>query len=284
MCHDRAVVGDQVDLVVNVFERTYRRVLAPGWFPRLTDDNGYGFARRVVLVNNTEDPVDAARLANDLIARKEIDEWHFVADRIGSALEMVGLRPRDLHPLPHYSDCALTALCLDGAEFVVYWDADVHLVTPCDWVTPSLDLLHTEPQVVVANPCWDGDEARSAAFSVKGDFALGYGFSDWAWLARRSTFREQNWSAPAAPASYRYPLSHITPVFEQRVDTWMRYGRFHRATYLPATAAHDGPVGTMYPATTPRQRARRRVQSLALRSGRRWMPNHPAWSPYPKRP
>lgn len=276
--------GGQVDLVVNVFERTYRDVLTPRWWEELAESTGYPFTRRVALINNTRDPDHARTLAEQLVTAGSIDECHFVADRIEAALDKVGLAQADLGPVPHYSDCAFVALALPGSDHVVYWDADLTLRSPCDWVTPSLELMGSDPRIVAANPCWDQEEARREAFEERGQFAIGYGFSDWAFLAHRPTFLGQSWKGLMAPASYRYPLAHVAPVFEQRVDSWMRRNRLLRATFLPATMSSGTTSGTHYPNPTRPQRARRRLQSGALRLGQRLLPDHPLTTPYPRRP
>lgn len=268
-----------VDLVVNVFERTYREVLVPGWFDDIARLNEHTFVRRVVLLNNVDDSRDALARAEVLLASGELTHCYSVATELPRALARVGLRERDLQPLPHFSDCALVAVALDGSDFVVYWDADVRLRRSVDWVTPSIDLMARYQRVVVANPSWDAAEAVNESSHVTGDFVIGYGFSDLVFLFRRSDFAPQNYRR-SVPASWRYPLAHVVPVFEQRVDSWMRRERLLRATYLPATIEHRGPVGTAYPPPTPRQRVRRRLQEVAGPFLKRWRAGDPRYEAY----
>ena len=277
--HDMA---ESVDLVVNVFERTYRTVLTPGWFPGLTASMPYPFAKRVALINNTVDPNHAHDMAQHLISINEIDEMHFVADHLEAALNKTGLSRSDLEPLQHFSDCALVALNLPhGSPYLLYWDADVTLATACDWVTPSLQML-TRADVVVANPAWDVEEALAEAAYTQGDYAIGYGFSDTVFLCKREKVATLRLGAPMVPASYRYPLAHIKPIFEQRVDSAMRRARLHRATYLLARTTHHGDVGTQYPYAGRLSEVRRRIQSIGLRASRLLYPGSPLTNPYPK--
>ena len=136
------------------------------------------------------------------------------------------------------------------------------------------------PRDAVANPSWgDGAEAQAEACYVLDDFVLGYGFSDTAFLFRRSQWARQNYRR-VVPASWRYPLAHVGPVFEQRVDSWMRRGRLLRATYLPAQTIHQGAVGTAYPRLSRRQRLRRRWFTVAGRGLARAVPRDPRMVPY----
>ena len=85
-----------VALVVNTYERTYRSVLAPGFFPKIVDSNLREFDEVVALVNNVDDESDARSRAETLLSRGEITGYAFVADHIGPVLERTGLSVRSL--------------------------------------------------------------------------------------------------------------------------------------------------------------------------------------------
>lgn len=284
-CDKMIPMVQPVDFVVNVYERTYRDVLTPGWFHRTKQPLSFPFARTVVLINNTKDPDDARRRARGLIATGEIDEAHFVSDHLDAALSRVGLRQADLEPVPHFSDCAFVALALAGNPWLVYWDADLVQIRGGDWVTPSLKLLENDPHIAVANPAWHHHLPQAEAFTTSADFALGYGFSDQVFLCRRDTFLSQRWSGPMMPASYRYPLAPVAPVFEQRVDSWMRRTQKLRATYLLAQVEHKAPQGGNYPRQWPLStRMKHRVQKRVLQLGSQMAPRDPRLTPHPKPP
>ncbi|MGH2916593.1 MAG: hypothetical protein ACRDMX_16570 [Solirubrobacteraceae bacterium] len=234
-----------VDLVVNTFERTYRTVLAPGFFDSIVAQNRFAFARRLALINNVSDPPDARRRAQALIAAGEIDGCVEVAGELGRALSLAGLTRAQLGRIAHYSDCSLVAVTLDGPEHVLYWDADVSLQAAHDWITPSLALLAGDPRVLVANPRWTMDE-RMAQVTLfrRGEFALGRGFSDQMYLVRRRDFAAPIYGQRCA-AALRFPMSAVAPVFEARVDAHMRHHDLLRATYLQARYTHPVmPSGT----------------------------------------
>lgn len=273
------MLEEPVDLVVNVFERTYRDVLVPGWFDEIEKQNQYKFDRRVILLNNVEDAEDAQARAAVLVSSGELTECRVVATELPRALELLGLRAKDLEPLPHYTDWALVAVTLQGNDLVVCWDADVRLEAPLNWISPSLEIMNRFSRIAVANPCWDVPEARSEASRVHEEFVLGYGFSDWAFLFRRSVFGNQKYRR-VEPSTWRHPLAHVVPTFEQRVDSWMRRERWLRATYLPAKTVHQGAVGTSYPSATFVQRARRRLFDLVGPRLSRRFPESPIFTAY----
>ncbi len=276
-------MNELVDFVVNVYERTYRKVLAPGWFKTTQAPLRFPFARTVVLINNTDDPNDARRRSEALLSSGEIDEAHFVSDQIDASLQTLGLRQKHLGAVPHFSDCAFVALTVSGSPWLLYWDADLVQVAGGNWITPALHLLQHDPAVAVASPAWHPELPQQEATRVTSDFAIGYGFSDLAFLCHRETFIGQNWTKPSVPASYRYPLAPVTPVFEQRVDSWMRRNRQMRATYLHARVEHRASEGDNYPQSWPLTvRTKSRIQRRLLQATCRLAPSDPRFNPHPR--
>jgi hypothetical protein len=260
-----------VDLVINVFERTYRRALDPGVIAAIQSANCYPFARRVALINNVEDRDDAAARARKLLDAGEIDELHFVADRLDGALAAVALRRRELEPLLHYSDAPLVAATLPGSPWLVYWDAEARLLEPVDWVAPALELMERDARVMIANPSWEPPDADGRRPGVEREatdthdgFALGHGFSDQVFLVRRADLAAPIYHQRCV-VSIAYPAAHKATVFEARVGAHMRHRGRLRATSLEATYAIDSSAGaSSYAPSGVRETLRYARNSLAL--------------------
>lgn len=258
----------QVDLVVNTFERTYRDVLAPGVFDRIAEQNRFAFARRVALVNNVDDRADAEARARALIDAGGLDDYLVVADHLDAALATTGLTRADLEPSPHYTDCALVAVTGPGSPWLLYWDADVTLSHPFDWITPAVELMEGDPRILVANPGW-GDRASLEHETLRrsGDFALGVGFSDQVFLARRAELGAPIYGQRCV-TRLRYPEAERgVYVFEARVDAHMRHAGRQRATHTGVDYHH--PAGaTSHKRLAPLDRARQIRNGLILRAVR----------------
>ncbi len=268
-----ADVDTPVDLVVNVFERTYRDVLEPGAFAAIAVAQRRRFARRVVLVNNVADPADARARGRRLLAQGEIDELHFVAAHLDRALARTGLRREELEPLLHYSDASLVAATLPGSPWLLYWDPEARLAEPVDWITPALELMGDDPRVVVANPSWelpDGAGRRQGVeretVATRAGFAIGHGFSDQVFLARRALLAAPIYKQRCI-ASIAYPGAHKARVFEARVAAYMRHHDGLRATSLEASYVTDAPAGgSSYPPSGVGETLRYVVNSATLRA------------------
>ena len=256
-----------VDLVVNTFERTYRDALRPERFDEIVTDNPYPFARRVALINNVNDVADARARARACVDADALDAYFFVRDLLPQALARTGLERRDLGRIPHFSDCAVTAVSLDGPEWILYWDAELRLRPAADWITPAIDLMERDRRILVANPSWPAATLERETFESQGEFALGYGFSDLAFLARRRELAAPIYRQRCV-ARLRYPLAHVAHIFESRVDAYMRHAGRLRATYRGAVMSYPShSMGTAYPPLTSRERlryARNRVVTALL--------------------
>lgn len=268
-----------VDLVVNCYEKTYEKVLTKEYWESLVAQNKFIFANKVVLINNVKDLNEVKRIADALVATSGIDQYYVVEEQLPKALEVTGLTLNDLGANRYFTDCAIVALTIQGSEWLVYWDADVVLKRPVDWLTPALELLEKDADIIVANPEWNVlGEAKREAESCTEDFAIGYGFSDQLFLTKREYLAQKIYRFFCIPA-LRYPMSHITPIFEARIDAYMRVNKKKRATYLKACYVHPTcNAGDSHLKATEDQMAVRRIFSFLLQIADRFPPNSPQYN------
>ena len=257
----------EVDLVVNCYDRTYEKVLSPGFMNGLEKAAKFTFTRKTVLINNVTDRVRVAFLARELKNSGEISNWFFVADELPRALDIVGLTEKDLGRTIHYSEWALVAVTLNGSPYLCCWDADVILGQHSGWISEALGLLEMRSDVLVASPQSEHDlEVRSHINSPwtrrrwrpleeVQNFKLGYGFSDQLFLAKRANLTKPIYKEFCIP-SVAYPMSQISPIFEQRVDSYMRNHKLLRAVITSSSYTHTGNMGASYPRMTIIERAR----------------------------
>lgn len=252
-----------VELSVTVWERTWRTALTPEFFARIREEVFREFDVVSVTVNNVDDPSLVRTRLQQLRASGIVHSTVDVGSALPAALTRTGLTMGRLRPLEHYSDHFLVKVCQPGPRYLVHWDTDVRLTRPGDWVTPGIEYLRTHPGVKVVTPAWsDKLSLDRERLSTDGPFDLGYGFSDQIFLADRTSL-----AAPIyrriAPAAWWYPTSHIAPIFEQRVDAWMRRGHLLRATYRPVQYAHEE-VMVSHPSRTLVHRVRHRAQATTV--------------------
>lgn len=267
------------DLVVNVFERSYRAAMAPGFFPSIEEQNLQRF-NKILLINNVKEEDDVFALADSLVARNEIDEWYSVAQYLPKALEMTGLTLKSLGRIPYYSTAPLVAVAIHKNPFLLYWDADIHLSAPHNWIDAGQSLLNRDANIFCVNPRWTGNSVEEESVINSDGFAFGYGFSDQCFLVRRGTFSHPIYNYKC-PTSFRYPLAHIAPDFEQMIDSFSRSKRLLRATYLNATYSHPN-EGVSYPTPFFAERMHRLFGNMIIRLTQVLPTNNPCLKVNPK--
>lgn len=256
---------DTVGLVVNSYERTYREVLSPGFFPHIAFSNSRAFDQVVALINNVDDVADAERRARGLLDRGEITGYHFVEQVLPHALQHSGLSARTLGRRPYLLDYGLVMPHVVNTRWLLGWDAETSLDEPHDWISPSISLMAAHPQVFHAGLNWhtldDSDPGLAAeAITSVDDFVLNYGFSDQLFLVRRLELRDLQWRTFAPAAIVRHAPHPYT--FEYRVESYQRATRRMRATLSAVRYRSRVVPGGVIQRTDPRWLDRAQLRAL----------------------
>ena len=252
-----------VSLFVNCFERDYRSVLAPGFMKAKAAQFRFPFDRVVVTINNTADPLSAARMGAEATDRGEIHGYLEVSKELPDALALCGLKDSDLGYVRHYMDFALVAVKHALPNYLLYCCAEVDLLTPFDWISEAVAKLEADQSLLVANPSWASDPTGAHRESIRreGDHWIGMGFSDQCFLVDSTRL--------AAPiyrykheAGSRYPMSDLGDIFEKRVDAYMRHHKLLRISDARVFYNHAGVEGVGYPRLPLFQRVLRKGRRL----------------------
>jgi hypothetical protein len=270
-----------VDLCVNCYERTYRDVLAPGFFATFAETHAHRFARRTAIVNNVDDRADAETRIARLREASELDAAFFVEDRIDDALRRTGITREEIARAPYFTDWGLVLVTAPGPDWLVHCDSEVRLQQPVDWVAPSIELMERDARVMVANPRWyaptPGHETLPRTTLERVDnFALGLGFSDQLFLCRRAEFAAPIYGQRCL-ASRRYPMANVSLSFEARVDAWMRHNGRLRANYLGAVYRHPDEIGGSYPSRRPTEKVGALLNQALIAAARRLPVKRRCW-------
>ena len=257
-CHiDREAWGVAVAFAVNCFERTYRKVLTQEYVDWIRHEQDGGFDQLYLLVSNVEDPDNVQNYIDRLGDDPGVTVL-IVADHLEYALRRTGLRRWMLEPMLWYSAAPLVAVTACREKWLVYWDSDLTLDSPHDWITPSVTKLESNRRLLHANPRWRlldaKDTLEEETERFEGDFAIGQSFSDQAFLVERVRLDKKIYRRFSV-ASLRFPTASYAKIFEQRVDAYLNRSHLQRATYLRVTYTHP-PGGGSYPtnALTPWRR------------------------------
>lgn len=257
----------------NVWEKTYRQYLVPGYLARKIQMHQFPFAERLVVINNVADKQTAELLASQLVQRGEIDRYVFVADLIDQALQKAHMSRGKLGAVAHYTTFNLVALYATQTPYLLYNDAEVELMKPGDWITSGIQQLQYNANVSCVNPNSahapiESNEHHGKAFAYYGDYGVDYGFSDHMYLVRTSLLTEPfhqrvHW------ASLRYPTAIVAPIFEQMMDSYHRIYHCVRFTDRRFVMHHIAEEGAYHPRISLLRRMRRRINRYLTNYGMR---------------
>lgn len=225
-------------MCINVYERTYRTALKPGWYSKIVDDNLVRITDRWVLINNVDDRSSAASLAEELVTSGEIAGYRFVADAIDEGLAVAGLTRRAVRKHPYFLDYGLVMGITGSQPYVLGWDAETFLDHPADWLTPALELMESDPTVFSAGPRWPvrgWDSLPAETVQHRGPWALNHGFSDQVFLVRRGDLARPIYRH-LVPAAFARHANHPR-TFEARVEGYQRAKGRYRATHISVAYA-----------------------------------------------
>jgi len=256
----------------NVYEKTYRERLQPGYINAKIKSHHFDFKERIVTINNVHDMDDAVSLATQLIQLGEIDRYVIVADEMPAVFRKAKMSPNKLRKIPYYSTGYLAVLSATNTTYVMYNDIETTLTTPGDWITEAIEKLEHNPNIIVVNPSFTIHPIEKDAYTYFGNYAVDFGFSDLIFIVRSSLIyqpfhQHMHW------ASLRYPLAHVNPVFEQWIDSYLRTFHLMRFTDRRFYLDHETPGGENYPQYSIYQKIKRRINvflwPIALRRSRK---------------
>jgi hypothetical protein len=224
-----------------VWENDWELVLKTSRLKDLVNRCQHDFDRRVLYINNVNNPKEVEYHAQKWIDKGVIDQFVHVHEHALEALDFFQLSKEKLGKGYHYSIAELVSIYLTKTKYLLHFSSDAipEKAISLNWLQQGIHLLETNSEVKVFNLTWNHRFHEAKTESVKEDnhFFYGYGFSDQMYLVRIEDFRAPIYEEINVD-SERYP-KYGGELFEKRVDSWMRNHGNIRATYKQASYLHQ---------------------------------------------
>lgn len=237
-----------VTFETKVYERDWEFLLNHGILEFMISRCHYTFQKRVLWINNVNNPTLVARYADLMVSNSILDEWHFVDDFAKSAMESFGVNRESLGKGYYYSIAELVGVHQCTTKYLLHFSSDAIMNEPSsNWIDSGIALLEQQKNTLVVNPQWDRNSAHAKEEAEYEDeeFYFGYGFSDQCYLVDIERFKNINMNE-CNIASERYP-KYGGELFEKRVDSFMRNHQLIRATSKNASYKHSNyPKGKLH--------------------------------------
>lgn len=217
-----------------VWENDYRLILSKGHLEKLANLISIPTSNIRILINN----VVSRRHVNLLAQRAKksglIGDFFFVDELAPDVLKHFDLKKDALGSGYRYSICELAGLYLSKKPYILHLSGDS---LPAANIDPSFfelsaELFKRNEKVRVTNLMWNESLYEHISQSTSEDSDFWYsegGFSDQMYFVKSDHFKERIFKF-IHPDSGRYP-SAAGPLFEKRVDSWMRVNGYLRATF-----------------------------------------------------
>lgn len=264
-----SLMVETVAFETKCYERDWRSVANEQYLRSVIDNCRHTFDHRVLYLNNFTDYGPVTRAAEQLVAAKVIDEYCVVDEHAASALEAFDLTRSSFGAGYYYSIAELVGIHRCTTDYLVHFSGDSQMEAGApSWIGEAIQVMERRPDVLVANPVWNGHHRRAQreALAEDADWYYSYGFSDQCYLVHSKAMRGAKFDETHLD-SERYPV-YGSDLFEKRVDAYMRNHKLQRITSKHASYVHKNHV-KIGPAQWLKRQFVQKKHHLA-RTSRRW--------------
>lgn len=217
------------------YENDWEFLLKGGYLSEMISRCNCIFEKKVVNINNVENPMNVGMHAQRLVEAGVIDEYVFVDDHAEEALNFFGINKASFNGGYYYSISELVGIYRCQTPYLLHFSSDSILeFQNCTWISDAVKLMDRREDYVVANPLWHSmiENAIQESIDQNEDWIIGQGFSDQCYLIKTKVFKSKIYSENNV-ASERYP-AYGGELFEKRIDSYMRNHKLLRLTHKHA--------------------------------------------------
>lgn len=234
-----------VTLSINIFERTKDKIFKKGFFKNIEKKFNYKFDDIHVIINNVDNRGLIEKKVQNLKEKGIITDFYFVEDYIDKALISFGIDYDVLGKIPHYSDFLYVSIFVTKTKFLFHFDSDNVILKSGNFVNDSVILLNSNKSVMCTAPKYLKFYPEQNAITENDNFYFCYLFGDQIFFIRKEDFSKNIYNYKCMYPFVAYPLSHVFPIFEQRVNSYMRCNNRFLA-YHKSSSYSQPNVGNFY--------------------------------------
>jgi hypothetical protein len=237
--HD--IQNSLIQFDTKVWENDYRIVLSERHLKKLSDSISIPSKNVRVLINNVLSHRKVELLANRAQSLDLIGDFYFVDDIASEVLKYFSIDKQSLSIGYRYSICELAGIYLSEKPYILHLSSDSLPVNKIEtrFFNQSVELFKNNKDIKVTNLMWNNSYEDHASESYREDKDFYYsrgGFSDQMYFVKTEDFRKRIFNE-IHQDSDRYP-SYAGPLFEKRVDSWMRVNGYQRAIFKHNSYSH----------------------------------------------
>lgn len=222
------------------YENDWEYVLRTNRLKKAIDRCGYPFDRRVLYINNVENPEKVGAYAERLVRTGVIDNFVYVSNHADEALDHFGCSRENLGRGYYYSIAEMVGIYLCETDYLLHFSSDSIMANHEEWIGSAIARMERDDRIIAANPAYNMKFHRGKEGSVAEDefFYVGNLFSDRCYLIAPSRFRGPIYNERNVLSDKFFP-DHGGESFEKRIGAYMQNHGYLRLTSKKASYRHE---------------------------------------------
>jgi hypothetical protein len=140
------------------WESDWESIVKNGGYQRkLLSFNENQFDKKILVINNVNNPTLVCKESDKLISNGVIDEWYLVDDYKQTVLDFFNIPSDSFNGGYYYSISELLSIYVTKTDYLLHLssDSNVEIKPDVDWVNSSIIAMEKNPKIVCSNPVWN---------------------------------------------------------------------------------------------------------------------------------
>lgn len=219
-------VDYRVTFETKCWEGDWEYMLKTDRLSKMIANNQFDFFEKILVINNVENRKVVESFAIKAVDNGVIDKFYFVEDYCDTVLKHFCIDPEFKKDKGYkYSIAELVGLYLAQGDYLLHYSSDTMQVYKTDWLSPALDLMFKNEDVVTVSPA---EDRRTSKIISKNDdrYLKTQVFSDQCYLVDLKLFKQPIYSESNEAANMY--VEYGGDLFEKRVGIYLMNHGYYR--------------------------------------------------------
>lgn len=140
------------------FELDWETIIKGGGYKRkLQSFKEEQFDKKILIINNVDNPSIVCKEADKLVSDSTIDEWYLVDSYKDTVLDFFEIPFESFNGGYYYSISELVSIYVTKTDYLLHLssDSNVEIKPNINWVNDAIDVMEGNNKIVCANPVWN---------------------------------------------------------------------------------------------------------------------------------
>lgn len=140
------------------WENDWESIIKNGGYQRkLLSFNENQFDKKILIINNVNNPILVCKEADKLISNNIIDEWYLVDDYKDIVLDFFDITYSSFNGGYYYSISELVSIYVTKTDYILHLssDSNVEIKPEINWVSSAINMMEKNENIICANPVWN---------------------------------------------------------------------------------------------------------------------------------